>query len=136
MSQNGSKPVRENPVLNSEATRRQPGRSGNPGGKPKTAAFARACREVLSAAVPGDADGRTYAQAIAGMLAEKARAGDVRAAMELADRTGGRARQSIEIENTALAQAFERMTEAELRTYAETGALPDWLEMEGGNVTK
>jgi hypothetical protein len=44
--------------------------------------------------VPDDPEGRTYAQAIAAKLAEKALAGDARAAGQLADRAEGRVRQS------------------------------------------
>lgn len=75
--------------------------------------------------MPGDAKGRTYAQAIADKLATLALAGDIRAASELADRAEGKARQTMQIENTALKHAFERMSEAELDAYAREGQLPD-----------
>jgi hypothetical protein len=101
MSENGNKPCGGNPVPNSAGTRFKKGESGNLAGRPRTAAFSQACREVLSAAAPGDRDGRTNAQAIAGKLAEMARAGDVRAAVELADRAEGRVRQAVEMENAA-----------------------------------
>lgn len=61
------------------------------------------------------------------MLGEKALAGDIHAARELGDRAGGRARQSIEIENTALREAFERMNREELAPYASEGELPGWF---------
>ena len=44
-----------------------------------------ACREVLTRPLPNSPDGKTYAEAIAQMLAEKALAGDIRAAQELAN---------------------------------------------------
>ena len=44
-----------------------------------------------------NAEGRTYAQAIAQTLAAKALAGDIHAAQELADRAQGKPRQSLEI---------------------------------------
>ena len=110
------------------ATQFKPGQpSANPGGRPKTAPLSQACRELLAQPVPGDAEGRTYAQAIAAQLGEKAIAGDIVAIRELADRAEGRARQAIEIENTNLRDAFERMTTQELRDYAESGKFPEWF---------
>ena len=91
------------------------------------APLSHACRELLAAPVPNDPEGRTYAEAIAKTLAEKALAGDIRAAQELADRAEGKARQSIEIENTALRDAFERMSSAELEDYAREAKLPAWF---------
>ena len=60
-------------------------------------------------------------------LAQKALAGDIRAAQEIADRAEGKARQSFEIENAALRDAFERMSGEELLAYATTGKVPDWF---------
>jgi hypothetical protein len=77
--------------------------------------------------VPGDPEGRTYAQLIAQALAAKALKGDIRAAQELADRAEGRARQAIEIEHTRMRDAFERMDREELEAYAASGVLPDWF---------
>ena len=79
----------------------QPGQSGNPGGRPKTAPLSHACRELLARPVPDDPEGRTYAEVIAEMLGKKAIEGDIRAAQEIADRAEGRARQSVEINATA-----------------------------------
>ncbi len=109
------------------ASRWKPGQSGNPGGRPRTAVLSQACREKLSEPVPGDAEGRTFAQAIAKMLATKALEGDLRAAQELGDRAEGRPCQSVQIENTTLREAFERMNRTELEAYAEKGTLPDWF---------
>jgi len=103
------------------------GQSGNPGGRPRMAPLSHACRELLAAPVPSDPEGRTYAEAIAKSLAEKALAGDIRAAQEIADRAEGKARQSIEIENTALRDAFERMSSEDLETYAREAKLPAWF---------
>ena len=114
-------------VPGGEATQFRPGQSGNPGGRPKTAPLSHACRDLLSRNIPNDPQGRTYAEAIAEALVEKAVAGDIRAAQELADRAEGRARQSIEIEHTLLRQAFDRMNGEELETYAREGKLPDWF---------
>jgi hypothetical protein len=89
-----------------------------------------AYRQKLDSLVPGDPQGRTYAQAIGDCLADRALAGDIRAAQELADRAEGRARQSIEIENAALRDAFGRMSREELDTYARAGTLPAWFPKE------
>jgi hypothetical protein len=121
-------------IPGSEVTRFKPGQSGNPGGRPKTAPLSQACRELLADSVPNDREGRTYAQAIAQTLGEKALAGDIRAAQELADRAEGKARQSIEIEHTALRKAFERLNEAELQAYAVSGELPDWFQREANDA--
>jgi transposase-like protein len=61
------------------------------------------------------------------VLADKALAGDLQAAREIADRAEGRPRQSPEIENSSLREAFDRMTREELETYARDGALPEWF---------
>jgi hypothetical protein len=105
----------------------QPGQSGNPGGRPKRTPLSDACRERLLLTVPGDTEGRTYAQKIAASLAEKAAEGDIRAAQELGDRAEGRARQSIEIEHIRLREAFDRMNSQELEAYAKDGVLPGWF---------
>lgn len=86
-----------------------------------------ACRELLAAPVPDDPQGRTYAEAIAKRLAEKALDGDIRAAQEIADRAEGRARQSIEIQSTEMREAFDRMSGEELLAYATTGKIPNWF---------
>jgi Family of unknown function (DUF5681) len=105
----------------------RPGQSGNPGGRPKTAPLSQACRELLTQLVPDDQQNRTYAQAIAQTLGQKALGGDIRAAQELADRAEGRARQSIEIQNVTLHEAFERMSREEMDAYARDGVLPEWF---------
>jgi hypothetical protein len=114
-------------VTAGEATRWKSGQSGNPGGRPKAAPLSHACRELLAQPVPEDPEGRTYAEAIAQTLAEKALDGDIRAAQELADRAEGKARQAIEIEHIRLGEAFDRLSREELETYATSGALPAWF---------
>ena len=99
------------------------------------APLAHACRELLAAPLPNDSQSRTYAEAIAQMLADKAVAGDIRAAQEIADRAEGRARQAIEIEHTRLREAFERMSCEELQAYARDGSLPEWFPRETNGET-
>lgn len=74
----------------------QPGTSGNPSGRPRTAALSVACREKLEQIVPDDPHKRTYAVLIADMLADKAAHGNLDAAAELADRAEGKARQRVD----------------------------------------
>jgi Family of unknown function (DUF5681) len=116
-----------NTLSGAQATRFKPGQSGNPGGRPRTAPLSQACRELLARPVPGNPEGCTYAEAIAQKLAEKAIEGDIRAAQELADRAEGRARQSIEVHNVRLREAFGQMSREELEGYACSGKLPSWF---------
>jgi hypothetical protein len=102
MPENGNKADWSKGVPNREARRRKKGQSGNPGGKPRTGAFAQACRDVLAAPVPGDREALANAEDIAWRLAEMVRAGNVRAAVELADRTEGRERASLWRQRTPL----------------------------------
>jgi hypothetical protein len=83
----------ETNLARGEAHRWKPGQSGNPGGRPRTAKLAEACRVKLASTIPGDSTGRTYAEAIADELARRALKGDIRAAQELADRAEGRPSQ-------------------------------------------
>lgn len=126
-------PRNENSVRGDEATRWRLGQSGNPGGRPKRTPLSDSGREVLAQPVPGDAKGRTCAKAIAEKLAARVVQGDIRAAQERADRAEGKARQTVQIENMTLKQAFERMSEVELENYAQSGKLLDWFpKLEGG----
>lgn len=85
-------------IQGAEAYRWRKGQSGNPSGRPRMGALAKACRHVLEQPIPGDEAGRTYAQAIAERLAELAIKGHLGAARELADRAEGRAGQSFNVE--------------------------------------
>ena len=108
-------------VPDSKGTQFKPGQSGNPGGRPKVAPHSNACRDILSKPVPADTENRTYAQVIAQTLADRAIGGDLHAAREIADRAEGRPRQSLEIENSELREAFDRMNREELEAYASEG---------------
>jgi hypothetical protein len=78
--------------------------------------FAAACRAVLDAFVPGDADGLTFAQKIAQTLAKRALRGDVDAARALADRAEGKPIQAIDLQNNEdrLQQLLDAFAEARL----------------------
>lgn len=121
---------RKTGVPNSEATQWKPGQSGNPGGRPKSAPLSQACRELLTQPVPNNPT-CTYAQAIAQKLAERALKGDILAAREIADRAEGKARQSIQFENPAFREAFDRMSPEELEAYAVSGVVPAWFPRPG-----
>ena len=110
-----------------KATQFKKGQSGNPGGRPKLAVFSQAARAMLGKLVPGDPEGRTYAEAIAQVLADKALSGDIRAARELIERAEGKPKQSVEIQNGSFQDAFDRMTPEELEAYAVSAALPEWF---------
>ena len=128
MTKNGLKTAFRGPDPSvGRATQFKKGQSGNPGGRPQSAPISQAARELLAKPIPGDPQGRTYAEGIVQMLAEKALAGDLRAAQELADRAEGRAAQSAGIEHGNLREAFDRMTDQELKEYAESGTLPEWF---------
>lgn len=135
MTQNSDKNSGKRPGRPENLTPWKPGQSGNPGGRPKGAPLASACRELLSAPLPNDSQGRTYAEVIANMLADKAIAGDIRAAQEIADRAEGRTRQSIEIGSALLRDAFERMSREELEVYARDGKMPRWFHREANDET-
>jgi hypothetical protein len=77
----------------SEATRWKPGQSGNPSGRPKKLHITDAIRAELEREGP---DGIPNDEAIARVLVELARAGNMDSIREIADRTEGKARQRIE----------------------------------------
>lgn len=62
------------------------GRSGNPGGRPKTKAFAQALRQEIAEAD----DDQDVLRQIANTLLEKAAGGDIQAIKEVADRLDGK----------------------------------------------
>jgi len=80
-----------------------PGRSGNPGGRPKFAAVSRALRRVLAgpASVLDDVEpepGATAADALANALVLQALRGDVAAARLVLDRAEGRVPESVRVD--------------------------------------
>lgn len=81
-----------------------PGKSGNPGGRPKKTVLSDAYRAVLEREVPDDPKGRTFAELIADQIALDAIKGrnKVSAAAELADRTEGKVKETHEISITPL----------------------------------
>ena len=105
-----------------EATQFKPGRSGNPGGRPKKTPLADAYRELLNKPAPDDPSGRSYAEAIAEQLAKKALSGDIPAAREIADRAEGKARRATEVSGPdGRALELQNMTDEQLDRRAYTG---------------
>jgi hypothetical protein len=76
----------------------KPGQSGNPLGRPRSITLSEAYRRALSQPLPGDPEGRTVAEVIATLVCAKAADGDVAAAREIADRTEGKPRQSVDVD--------------------------------------
>ncbi len=76
----------------------QKGVSGNPNGRPKSLTLSEAFRRQLSQPVPGDEQGRTFAEVIALRVCVAAAQGDISAAREIADRTEGKPRQSVDVD--------------------------------------
>jgi len=77
---------------------------------------------AVSELVPNDAEGRTYAQVIAAVLAKKAIRGDKGAAVELADRAEGRPRQAVDataVVTVADRHPLEDLSDEELQARRE-----------------
>jgi hypothetical protein len=103
------------------------GTSGNLSGRPKSKTLSDAYKNKLEEPVPNDPEKRTWAELIAEAQIRDAVRGNVQAAREIADRTEGRPRQAIELEDATISKAFERMTSEELEAYARDGTLPPWF---------
>ena len=81
---------------NKLGNRFKPGESGNPEGRPKLTLLSEALREQLATVLPG-VDERTIAEHIARSLVREAIKGNVAAAKEIADRTEGKPKQSVDV---------------------------------------
>jgi hypothetical protein len=73
----------------------KPGQSGNPLGRPKSITLSEAIRLQLAQTFGED---RTYAEEIALVLCVAAVKGNVNAAREIADRTEGKPKQSVDLD--------------------------------------
>src|SRR5690349_9934521 len=78
------------------AHRFKPGQSGNPAGRPKSITLSEAYRHKLEELVPGDKEGRNWAEFIADRMVRQA-AHRVSAAQELADRVEGKPAQFLQL---------------------------------------
>jgi hypothetical protein len=119
----------------------QAGKSGNPGGRPRKRPISGRYLEIAETELPKALRkelalprGATYGDAIALGQARAAIRGKTDAAREVREAIEGKATQRIEIADTTRAEAFEKMTEAELDAYAKDGTLPDWFPKSGDNA--
>jgi hypothetical protein len=99
------------------------GVSGNPGGRPRKQPITEAYLEVAGRTVPGDSQGRTYAQAAAERQFRAALKGSTSAIREIADRLEGRPQQRIEVTNVEDFLAGRSTDEKEF--FAVHGYWPD-----------
>jgi len=102
------------------------GRSGNPAGRPKSITLSEAYRRELAKVDPEDPDGRTHAEVLAGRMIDRAKAGDVAALKEIADRVEGRAKQTVSLSYDRR-ERIERAVETMIR---EAGADGDEISRE------
>jgi hypothetical protein len=79
----------------------KPGESGNPKGRPKSITLSEDLRAQLGQVMPGE-DEKTYAEKIALVLCDEATKGNVGAAREIADRTEGKPRQSLDVDMSVM----------------------------------
>jgi hypothetical protein len=77
----------------------KPGQSGNPSGRPKKKPLTEAYEALMKQPIPGDPQGRTFAEAIAYSMATEAIKGKakVQAANEIADRIEGKPDSKTEL---------------------------------------
>jgi len=99
------------------------GVSGNPGGRPRKQPITEAYLEVAARTVPGDSQGRTYAQAAAERQFRAALKGSTSAIREIADRLEGKPQQRIEVTNVEDFLAGRSTDEKEF--FAVHGYWPD-----------
>ena len=96
----------------------KPGQSGNPSGRPKKKPLTEAYEALMKQPIPGDPQGRTFAEAIAFSMATEAIKGrcKVGAASEIADRIEGKSLNRVAITDgdplTELLAEFRKEHEA------------------------
>jgi len=130
--------MNNNIIEDGKKTRFQTGRSGNPGGRPKKRPITGRYAEVTEMELPEPLrqtlrlqKGATYGDAMALAQVRAAIKGRTDAVREVREAIEGKATQRIEIADTTVADAFEKMKEAELDAYAKDGTLPDWFPKSG-----
>ena len=91
-----------------------PGVSGNPSGRPREI-MGPAYRRALLRKIPNDAAGRIVADAVAEKMVALALKGDIRIAIELADRLDGRPQQSMSFDGAGIPLEILNMTTEQKR---------------------
>jgi hypothetical protein len=112
------------------STRWKKGRSGNPGGRPRTRVLSEALRNRLAEAKPDDPEHRTWAEAIAENLVSIACSqcpSVVHAANEIADRIEGRPPQHLQISD--FQADLQTRSDQELEFYLANGRWPSDEEL-------
>jgi hypothetical protein len=109
-----------------------PGRSGNPGGRPRTSGLIDAIRTKVFEI---GADGRTIAEQIAQMLVDESLRGKhrVAAATLILDRLEGRPPQQLNLNN--ITHDIAGRSDAELRHYLDHGRWPETTMASKSNGT-
>jgi hypothetical protein len=104
----------------------QPGKSGNPGGRPRKRPISERYAEKIETELPeawrkelGLRRGATYGDAVAEGQVQAAIRGETGAAREIREAIEGRATRRIEIADMTRAEAFDKMTEAGLVSEVE-----------------
>ena len=108
------------------ATRWGKGKSGNPGGRPKSQTISEALREKLAAIKDDDLQRRTYAQVLAEnliLLACSQERNSVAAAVEIANRVEGRVHERIEFSD--LTKQLQAKSDEELEYFLRFGSWPE-----------
>lgn len=93
-----------------------PGQSGNPNGRPKSITLSEAYRKMLAQVDECDALRRTNAEVLAEKMCGMARAGNVSALREIADRVEGKPHQAIALtieKREQLERAIENLISSE-----------------------
>jgi len=133
--------MNKNIVEDGKETRFGPGKSGNPGGRPKKRPISGRYADVAEMKLPDDLQkvlrllkGATYGDAIAMGQVRAAIKGKTEAAREFREAIEGKATQRIEIADTTISDALEKMKEAEPDAYAKDGTLPDWFPKSGDDA--
>jgi hypothetical protein len=95
------------------------GKSGNPGGRPKTKIITAELERLLDQEAP-DAAGKSWAAVIAETLLRQARAGDVRAISELANRIEGKPLQPVDLNADGGLESLATFLDAARKRMLET----------------
>jgi hypothetical protein len=116
------------------------GVSGNPSGRPKKRPISDRYAEIAEMPLEESIrqalklpKGAKYGHATALAQARSAIKGKTDAAREMREAIEGKATQRIELSDTTMADAFDKMSNEELDAYARDSTLPDWFPRTNGS---